>query len=135
MYPGPPRTIGRLKGSNFTIPLQRQRDLVEALQQALAAARINLEGVPLSGWRYDRLRLEIDADLARALRRLDVGRERVDDLFLNHDRKNSVLKAIGEEDIAKTRADDGADSHLLQRPDRPLARRTTSEIRAGHENL
>ena len=48
MYPGPLGPVGRLKCADFGIALQRQRNFVEALKQALATARINLEPVLLA---------------------------------------------------------------------------------------
>jgi len=62
MNPGPRRPVGSLKASDFVVALQRQRNLVETLQETFPPARINLEIVPLSRRRSDRLRLKIDAD-------------------------------------------------------------------------
>src|SRR5579859_8268024 len=100
--------ISRLKSPNLAVALQGQRNLVEALQESLAATRIDLEGVPLTGWRGDRPRLEIDADLPCPLRRFNVGSQGVNDLFVSDDRKNAVLKTVGKKDVSKTGADDGA---------------------------
>jgi hypothetical protein len=48
MNPGPLGSVCRLKGTDFGVALQRQRDLVEALEQAGATARIDLETMPLT---------------------------------------------------------------------------------------
>ena len=41
--PGPLRPVGRLKGADFVIALQCQRDFIETFQQARAPARIDLQ--------------------------------------------------------------------------------------------
>jgi len=68
----------------------------------------------------DRLRFQIDADPPSSLRGFDLRGEAIDNLLVDDNRENPVLKAVGEEDVAKTRADDGADAYLLQRPHRSL---------------
>src|SRR6478752_8137691 len=135
MNPWPSGAIRCLKGADFIVALQCQCDLVETLQQPLAPPRIDLEGVVLSGRRENRLRLKIDTDPSCPLCCLDVGRQRIDDFLVDNDGENSILKAVGEEDIAETRTDNGADAHLLQRPDRAFTGRATAEIRPGHEDL
>jgi hypothetical protein len=98
-------------------------------EQAGAAARIDLEAVPLAGRRSDRLLLEVDADPAGSLGAFDLRGKAVDDRLVDHNRQDSVLKAVGKENIAEPRADDGADAQLLQRPHRPFAGRAAAEIR------
>jgi hypothetical protein len=113
MNPGPRYAIRSLKRLDFVVALQCQRDLVEPLQQAFAPPWINLEGVPLSGRRDDRLCLEVDAHSSGALGRFNFGCKGVDDLLVDHDWENPVLKAIGEEDVTESRTDDGADTQFL----------------------
>src|SRR5262249_47461315 len=48
---------------------------------------------------------------------------------------NSILKAVGEKNIAEAGADDGPGPHLLQSPNGSLARRAAAEIRTGHQDL
>ena len=50
MNPRPRGTVGGLEGPDFVVPLQRQRNLIEPLQQALAPPRIDLETVLFSCW-------------------------------------------------------------------------------------
>src|SRR5579872_1041821 len=89
----------------------------------------------LARWRGNGLLFQIDADASRPLAEFDFGGETIDNLLIDHNRENAVLKTIGEENIAKSRPDNGADSHFLQRPHRTLARRTATEIRPGNEDL
>ena len=48
MDPGTFGPVGRLKGADFVVALQRQRDFVEAFQEPGAPARIDRKIVPLS---------------------------------------------------------------------------------------
>jgi len=135
MDPWPRCAVSGLKGPDLVIPLQRQRNLVEPLQQAFAPPRINLEPVRFSGRRNDRLFLEIDGDAPRALRDRDLRGEPIDNRLVDDDRQNSVLEAVGEEDIAEARTYYSANTHLLQRPYRPFARRPATEIRSGNQDF
>ena len=135
MDPGPLRPVGRLKGADFVVALQCQRDFVETFQQAFAPARIDRKLVPLSRRRDDRLLLQVDADAPGPLGLLHLRGKAIDDLLVDDDRQDAVLEAIGKEDVAKARADDGADAHFLQRPDRAFARGAAAEIRTGNENF
>src|SRR6185312_17160730 len=89
----------------------------------------------LSRRRDDRLLLQIDADAPSALGLLHVSSEAIDDLLVDNNRQDAVLEAIGKEDVAKTRDDDGADAHFLQRPHRAFTRGAATEIRTGNENF
>src|SRR5262249_44590147 len=113
MDPGSRGAIGCLKCANFVVALQRQCDLIETLQKSLAPPRIDLERVVLSGRRDNRLRLEVDADFPGALCCLDIGRKGIDDGLIDDNGKDSILEAVGKEDVAKAGADDGPDSHFL----------------------
>src|SRR3982074_1500195 len=66
---------------------------------------------------------------------LDLRSKSVNDLFVDNDRKNTVLKAIGEKNVAEARTDNGADSHLLQRPNPPFGERAATEIWSGDKNF
>src|SRR5579862_2088154 len=114
MYPGPILAVGHLEGANFGVALQRELDLVKALQEAGAAARVDLEAMDFSGRRDDRLFFQIDRNAPRALALLDLHREPIDDLLVDDDGEDSVLEAVGKEDVAKARADDGADAPFLK---------------------
>src|SRR5665647_1533856 len=101
MNPRPLSAVGRLKGADLLVAPQRQCDLIETFEQPGAAARTDLEMESLSRGRGDRLRLEIDANAPRALRVFDLSGKAIDNLLVDHDGEDAVLKAIGEEDVAK----------------------------------
>src|SRR5581483_838800 len=101
MNPGPCPAICGLKGLDLVIALQRQRDLVEPLQEAFAPPRVDLERDLFSRWRDNRLRLEVDGDSSGTLGGFNLGRKYVDNPLVDHDREDAVLKAIGKKDVAK----------------------------------
>src|SRR5271154_2340624 len=108
MYPWPCLAVGRLKGPDFVIALQRQCHFIESLKQAFTPARVDVEAMRFARRRNDRLRLEIYANPPGPLRGLDVGCESIDDLLVDNNRKKPVLKAVREENVSETRAYDGA---------------------------
>jgi hypothetical protein len=114
VYPGADGTISGLERLDFVIPSQGQRDFVETSKEPLAPPGINLEATLPSRRRGDCLGFEVNTDPARALRCLDLGRKFIDNLFVNNDRQDAILKAIGKENISETAADNGSDAHLLK---------------------
>src|SRR4029077_154691 len=121
MDPWPRRAVGGLEGPNFVVTLQRQHHLIKPLQQAFSPARVYLETMRLSRRRSNRLRLEIDTDPPSALGNFDFRRKAIDYFLVDDDRQYPVLETVGKEDIAEPRGDHGADTHLLQRTNRPFA--------------
>src|SRR5262249_57050246 len=122
MDPGPRGAIGFLERADFMVALQGQHYFVQSLQQALTPARIDVETQRFALWRRDGLRFQIDRNLSRSLRRLDLRGKIFGGLLLDNDGQDAVLEAIGEEDIAKARAYAAADPHFLHRPHRALPR-------------
>src|SRR5689334_6546141 len=108
MDPRSRRAVEGLESPDFVVALQRQHHFVEPLEQSFAPTRVYLEAMRLAGRRSDRLFLKIDADASCALGNFDFRGKTIDNLLVNDDRQNSILEAVGEEDIAKTRADDRA---------------------------
>src|SRR3984957_14792435 len=135
MNPGSLFPVSRLEGADFVIALQRLRDFVEPTEKPFTATRVDLKTMGFPRGRGDGLRLQIDSNPPRPLRALDVGGKPVDDLLVDDDGKDAVLKAVGEENIAKAGADDGAAPHLLPPPPRPFARGAAAEIRSRHQDF
>jgi hypothetical protein len=106
--------VSRLKGSDFVVAPQRQCDFVDTFEQPGAAARVDLETMLLTRRQSDLLLPEIDTDPPGALRGLDLSREAVDNRFVDDDRQDSVLKAVGEENVAEARPDESANTQFLQ---------------------
>src|SRR6185437_10447123 len=70
-----------------------------------------------------------------ALHLFDLGGETVDDLLVDDDRQDAILKTIGEEDVAKAGADHRADAAFLQCAHRAFAGGAAAEIGPGDEDL
>ena len=74
LQPAQFRGLPALEGCDVGVVAERERDLVESLEQALLAERIDLEPVHGSGGRDHFLALEIDAQMrARLPRELGFG--------------------------------------------------------------
>src|SRR4051812_33615645 len=106
--------------------LQRERDLVEAFEQA--PARLGLE--------FERHGAAVEAHFERLEVDLAItGRHQRAHLILGqHDRKQADLRAVGEEDVGEAGRDDGPEAVVLQRPRRVLARRAAAEVGPGGED-
>src|SRR4051812_37526066 len=83
---------------------QRERDLVDALDQALLAERIDLEARLGAVREAHALRRKIDGDL-RARPRVQQLAQARDFGMPEHDRRHAVLEGVLEEDIAERRRD------------------------------
>src|SRR4051794_12388604 len=135
MYPGAACAVGCLKRRNLMLAPQRQCDFIETFEKSGAAARIDLKTVPHSRWGGNGLLLQIDADAPRALRVLDLRGKTIDNLLVDHDGEDSVLEAVGEENVAEAGTDNSADTHFLQRPDRRLPRGAATEVRTRDQDF
>src|SRR5260370_35694491 len=119
--------LAALEGGDVGIVAERERDLVEPLEQAVLAESIDFEAVHVARGRGQFLAIAIDGEVrARLLRKPGLqgshlrGRQ--------HDRQQPVLEAIVEENVAEARRDDGAKAVIPQRVDRVLARRAAAEV-------
>src|SRR6185437_13995044 len=107
-------------------PLERQRHVVQAVEQAMANLVVDLERDLASGETH--LLLE-QVDLAGA-----GVRQRAAVLVGQDDRQQSDLGAVGVEDVGEARRDDRAKAVVLQAPRRVLARGAAAEVLAGDED-
>src|SRR6185437_12420574 len=123
-----------LVGADVALLLQGEADIVESIQQAMLAERIDLEFDDAAIGPGDRLLLEIDAEPGIGAFPCIV-HEIVDDLLRQLDRQDAVLEAVVVEDVGEARRDDAADAEIHQRPGRVLARATAAEILAGDQDL
>src|SRR5689334_11929909 len=120
--PGELRFSPRLEGADLVRVAQRQADLVQAVQDAVLAERIDVEAEALRaiGGRH-RLRFQID-DQLEAGKRCRFVEQLVDLGFAQRDRQEAVLERVVGEDLAEGRRDYRAEAVVAQRPGRVLAR-------------
>src|SRR5687768_16600373 len=106
--------------------LERERDVVEPVEQAVADVVVELE----------RHSAAVEAHLARLevdLRRAGL-HQRTGFVLGQHDRQESDLGAVAEEDVGEAGCHDRAEAVVLERPRGVLARRAGAEVAAGDED-
>ena len=114
--------------------LQCQADLVQTVDQAVLAERIDLEAadhVPVHP--LDRLLRQVD-DQLEAEEGLDVGEHLIDFRLREPDRQQAVLEAVVEEDVGEARRDHAPESVVVQRPRRMFTRRPAPEVLPGDQH-
>src|ERR1700676_2054085 len=133
-----PRLLGfalRLERANLVGVGERERDVVESVQQAVLAKRVDVEPeyrAAVGG--RDSLPFEVDSEL-ESRECCSVVKQALDIGLRQHDRQQAVLEAIIEKDVGERRSDDGAESVVAERPRRMLARAAAAEVAASKQNL
>ena len=125
-----PCARGALVGGDLGLAVERQGDVVPAVQQVLAACRIGLERRLATRRQRHDLALQVDRHLGRRS-----GQQLGHVVGSEHDAEQADLGAVGAEDVGVRRRDDGAVAPVLQGPRRVLARRARAEVGAGDEDL
>src|SRR3954454_6431151 len=115
-----------LVGGDRVLLLQRQPDVVQAVDQAVMDVAVQVEGDLLAVEAHD---LVGQVDLAFA-----VTHDRRDDLLGQHDRQQADLRAVGVEDVGEARRDDRAEAVVLQAPRGVLARGAAAEVLTRDED-
>src|SRR5579862_4648528 len=114
---------------------QRQSDVVETIEKAVLAKRVDVELERRAGVdRRHRLSLEIDGK-PEAGERSRFMEQAVHFAGLEHDRQQAVLEAVVEEDVRVRRRDDGAEAVVAESPRRMLARAAATEVAARKQDL
>src|SRR5205823_12844832 len=132
--PGMLRFAPRLELADLVRVAQREADLVEAVQQAMLAERIDLEAHAerLVGARH-RLPLEIDHQ-PEAGKSVALVEQAIDLRLRKDDREEAILERVGEEDVGERGRDHAAKAVLHQRPRRMLARGAAAEVLARDQD-
>src|SRR5690349_21637903 len=113
---------------------QGQADLVQAVQQRVAARGVDLEAVRLRAVRgRDCLALQVHHQPEAGERA--VVEEAVDLGLLQRDGKQAVLEADVVEDVAERGRDHALEAEFLQGPGRVLARAAAAEVLARKQDL
>src|SRR3954451_21923356 len=116
----------RLVGVDVRSPLERERDVVEAVEQPVPAVGVELERDRAPGEAHLE-RLEVDLGLPRLHQRAHLR-------FCEHDRQQADLGAVGEEDVREARRDDRLEPVVLERPGRVFAAGPAAEVRPGGQD-
>src|SRR5204863_9337595 len=113
---------------------QREADLVEPVQQAVLAERIDVEvhAERLIGGRYGLL-LEVHHQ-AEARERIAFVEQAIDFALGEDDREKAVLERVDEEDVGVRRRNYAAEAVIDERPGRMLARGAAAEILPGEQD-
>src|SRR5678815_4480014 len=133
--PGKLRFSPRLEGADFLRVPQRQADLVEPVQQAVLAKRVDVEMKALRVVEgRDALPLEVDAQPEAGERSRLV--EQLVDLGLGQGHgQEAVLQGVVLEDLAERGRDHRLEAVVAQRPGRMLARGADAEVAAREQDL
>ncbi len=128
----------RLEGADLVGLAQRETDVVEAVEQAVLAEGVHLEGDLLADHlvavlAHDDLAFQIDGQLV-AREGMDLVEQAGDRGLGQHDGQQAVLETVVEEDVCEARRDDGAEAVLVQRPGRVLAARSAAEVLARQQD-
>src|SRR5262245_6051904 len=133
--PGELRFSPRLEGADLVRMPQRKADVVQAVQDAVLAERVDLEAPALRAvGRGNGLRLEVDAQPEAGEGR-GLVEQLVDVGLAQRDRQEAVLERVVQEDLAERGRDDRAEAVVAQRPRRVLARGADAEVLAREQDL
>ncbi len=113
--------------------LQGQADVVEAVEQAVLAELVHLEGNLLATRGGDGLRRQVDGQCI-ALHGLHFPEQAVHRLLVEDDGQDAVFETVVVEDVGETRGDDDAKAVVEQCPRRVLARGAAAEVLARKQD-
>src|SRR3989344_1148451 len=126
--------VSRLVSANLVHVLQRQPDIVEAVQQAVLAKRVDLKLAHGARWRRHRLRAKVHGQPVTR-RRFRLAKQAIHRVALQHDRQQAILEAVVVEDIGVARCDDNPEPVIHERPRGMFARGTATEVVAREQDL
>ena len=128
------RTTASLKGRYGVILFQREADVVQAIEQQVAAERLYLEcrGNLLVIVPYA---LTVKINIQRISgRSLSLLQNPLNDILGQYHRKQAILEAVVKEYVGEARRDDTSETVVLQCPGRMLARRAGAEVATCDEH-
>src|SRR5690242_14529900 len=114
--------------------LQRQADLIQSIQKAMFAERVDVESETLTTRRGNRLVLQVNIQPV-ALGRLHFAKQLIHGLGIEHNREQTDLEAIIEENISETGRNDDLEAKILNRPGRMLPAGPAAKIGAREQYL
>src|SRR3954469_143436 len=123
-----------LEAVDLGLLLLGQPDVVEAVQHAVLAVRVDIELHHAAVGPADLLLLQVDRQ-RRVGAALGVVEQFLQILGADLDRQHAVLEAVVVEDVAELGRDHAADAVVHQRPGRVLARGAAAEVVVGDDDL
>src|SRR5690606_315661 len=108
-------------------------NIVQSVQQAMLAERVDIERKLFAARLHDDLALQIDFQLI-AGSRFNLFKQRRYLVLGQNDGQQTVLEAVVEKNVSVRRRDDGTETKLHQGPGRMFAARSTTEIFSGQQN-
>src|SRR5918999_1460126 len=132
--PGVLRFALRLEGADLVRVAQGEADLVEPVQEAVLAERVDREVHDQRAvGRGHGLLFEVD-DQSKARKGRAFVEQPIDLGLAEHDRQQAVLEAVDEEDVGERGRDQTMEAVVAQRPGRVLARGAAAEVLAPEED-
>src|SRR5262245_7241005 len=131
---GPRGAVG-LVLADLVAALQREADVVEAVQQAVVRVIVQVERLVEVDCRHRHPPVHhVDHDLDRRVV-LDDAHDARDHVLRHLDGHEPDLEAVVPEDVGEARGDDGTKAVVLEGPHRVLTRGARPEVRARDEDL
>jgi hypothetical protein len=112
MDPRPCLAVARLECGNLGLLTQRLADLIKSFHECRPSCLRDGEGDGAALRRLDDATLEIDGE-RRVIGRLKEAQEFLNVAIRQDHREQTILERVFEEDVAKTRRDDTADTEAL----------------------
>jgi len=124
---------GRLERRYLRFVLERQCDVVQAIEQAMPAERFDLERVAQARVIDDGAAFQVGRE-SIAFAGLAAAEQLVDLPFIKPHGQQAVLEAVAVEDVGEARREDCAKAIILQGPGRMLATRSAAKIAPRQKN-
>src|SRR5260221_11666521 len=124
--------MGLLEGRDLRFVLEREGDVVEAVQPGVAPRLIDLERYRKALGIGDAESVQVDGELIAAVfRTLE---ELLDLVFAEADGQHAVFEAVVVEDVGEGGGDDGAEAVVFDGPDGMFATGAAAEVAAGEKD-
>src|SRR5262245_51584393 len=125
-------TVRAFESGDLGLLLEREGDVVETVEQAVAAEIVDGELEIETLLVGDRAGVEIDSELIAAL----VGflKQLLDLVLAESNGQDAVFKTVVVENVGESRCDDDAEAVVFDCPNGMLAAGSTAEVAAGQED-
>src|SRR5262245_7398887 len=125
-------TVRSLISRDLSLVLQREGNVVEAVEQAVSAEVVDGELEVETLFVGETASVEINGELISAL--VGALKEVFNLVFGELDRQHAILEAVVVKNVGEGRSDDDAEAVVFDRPHRVLAAGAAAEVAAGEED-